>query len=117
MLNRRAFLGRAAAVIVGLTVASKVPTAWLPSPVQRYAAIEYLRRAYYDAIRGKRLEEFPREIRVASWLYDAYESELVPLQRFSSDSWHPSACEPTLLFKGLLVRKDKQLRGWDYAIV
>ena len=47
-MTRRGFLGTLGAALVGSCVATKIPTAWLPAPVQRWAACEYLLRHYRE---------------------------------------------------------------------
>lgn len=40
MMTRRGFLGVLATGLVGACVVTKIPTAWIPEPVVRYAGLE-----------------------------------------------------------------------------
>jgi hypothetical protein len=110
MLNRRQFFQRVSAAAVGLTIAAKLPTLWVPEPVRRRAACECLRRAYFDWV--TRNKTFPTSIGVGQELFDAYERELARGERFGV--WDdPEA----LRFKGTRLVALNELRGWEYLVV
>jgi hypothetical protein len=118
-MNRRGFLGALATGLVGACVATKVPTGWLPEPVRRTAAREYMRKAYNEYARGVVMNH-PRAMLVGRELYEAYEGELVAMERFVwVDREAESAGLPTLAFKGahVLAHPLTGLRGWEVLLL
>lgn len=111
-MNRRGFLSLLATGAVGACVAAKVPTGWLPEPVQRYAACEFLRKAYNDFSRG-RFGQRPREMFAGRELYEAFEGEIIANQRYVLTPYKICKGE-SLMFKGLRLRPEG--RGWTVRI-
>lgn len=100
-LTRRGFLGLLATGAVGACVATKLPTGWLPEPVRRRAACEFLRRehnAWVAAHRGEGLV-FPQRMTAGRELFEAYEGELLANELFTAydTDWRTN---PSLRFKG-----------------
>ncbi len=115
-MNRRTFLQR-----FGIGVSAALALAALPaSAIQaltteqaaKRCAIEYLRKAYTDHVRGKSVSQHPRAFYVSQGLYDAYEGEIVANQRaMESARWEHT--RQGLMFKGSKVEAKAELRGWD----
>jgi len=79
--TRRGFLGLLATGAVGACVTLKIPTRYLPQPVQRMAACEFLRQHYNEFVQ---MHGWPPErIYAGAALYRAYETELPDLHRFT----------------------------------
>lgn len=81
-MNRRQFFTRVSTAAVGVCVASKIPTTWLPAPIRHAAATEYLRAAWLEASNGQS-GWMPREMYAGRELYDAFNSELIELGRYN----------------------------------
>ncbi len=113
-LSRRGFLGLLATGAVGACVASKIPTAWLPEPVRRYAACEFM-RTEFNAFCGGRMDDMPERLRAGTALYEAYESELVVNLRFCAAE-REAPVRRTLMFKGVALWEDAALAPWDFAL-
>jgi len=114
--TRRGFLGLLATSAVGACVAVKVPTGWLPEPVRRLAASEFLRKQFNGFSEGT--FNFPTELRAGRALFEAYESEVVCLCRYTPSPMMASVpCEPSLMFKCAVMRQDKTLPPWDVILV
>jgi hypothetical protein len=112
-VNRRAFLTRASVAVVGACAATKIPTAWLPAPVRRYAALEFLTRVYNDAAKGRGHIHAPKDLYVGSDLFQAIESELMVIERHVDKPL--IAIPPALKFKGATVWRSST-PGW-YVMV
>jgi hypothetical protein len=115
-VNRRAFLGRFAAGVVGACVVAKVPTALLPASVRRYAACEFLREHYNRWSHGKR--KGPAALVVGRELYQAYESEITVCERFTDARDHGPVFV-TLNFKAasVVAHPLTGLHGWDVMVL
>lgn len=112
-MNRRAFLGRLSAGVVGTCVAANLPTAWLPASVRSAAAREFLRREY-NAWVG-RYGVHPSLIVADTRLYEAYESELVAIERFSVGR---GPRRGALIFKGTpIVPSRIRTDAWSVTMV
>lgn len=110
MPTRRGFLTGLATGAVGACVAVRVPTGWLPAPVRREAARDYLRRAYNEFTHGK-AGAFPRRMTAGRELYDAYASELLAVERSTVIPVNPEV--PHLKFKGARLYREGE--GWRVA--
>src|SRR5690349_17452462 len=103
-LSRRGFVSVFSAGIVGACVASKIPTAWIPTRVKTYAACEFLRREYWafcdsEVKRGiPALEAHPKRAFIGLKLHDAYVSELTAVMRFGKRDGNYGIAH--VLFKG-----------------
>lgn len=85
---RRQFLKRllqgTAAVAVTLAVPVDTLVCWLPGTEnKRYLASEYLLRQYNALYKGKTSKERPQLITAQRDLFEMYEAEILPLQRFT----------------------------------
>jgi hypothetical protein len=112
MMTRRWFLGVLSTGLVGACVVAKVPTAWLPTPIQRSAAIEYLRTAwfaFYDVHR-----RMPQTMEVGRELFEAYADDLMHNVRTCFGSIEPSG-EIALRFKSARVLE--RGRGWSIGAI
>ena len=109
MLDRREFLQRCCAGVVGSALLAHVPTAWIPAPIRAYAARQYLDRAWRQWIRQP--DHWTTAIMYAGReLFDAYEREL-PAEWRWTDPTYPGS----LLFRGMpLIREGE---GWTVMIV
>lgn len=108
MITRRAFFTRLCTGLVGAAVATKVPVTWLPAPVRKTAALEYLRREvnlHYSTLQIAKVAHpewphlRPAGIVVSRWLYEQAEGEMLWNERFSM----PGAPLHPIYFKGLLM--------------
>ena len=91
-MNRRSFLTRLSTSLVGAAIVAKVPLTWLPAPVRRYAALEYVHRAYHLACDCMMLAQSqgygignPAAIIVQQWLYEQVENELLANKRIREE--------------------------------
>ncbi len=117
-MTRRAFVQRFTVGVVGALALAHVPAAvvkavGLAEPVRRYAC-EYLRKVYYDALRGKPISQCPRIMEAGRELFEAYEGELIACERFVIGS-APHSGPSELLFKGARVQCIG--RGWTARVV
>ena len=121
MISRRGFFGALATAAVGACLATKIPTSFLPQPVRYRAACEYLLKKYHAHTKGLGVsaEKWPKAILVGRELYEAYESELVPMERFGAYSAADTPYAETLAFKSAMVVAHPLtgLRGWDVMIL
>jgi hypothetical protein len=113
--TRRGFLGFLATSAVGACVAVKVPTAWLPEPVRRRAATEFLVREFNEFVRLYGFDRRPTELRAGRALFEAYEGEVVCLFRFTP-AMPDVPREPSLCFKDSVMRQDATLPPWDLVL-
>lgn len=109
-LNRRSFLTRLAGGLVGACVLAKVPLEWVPTGVKKYAATEYLTKAWLAHTKGTGVRYYPVNMLAGSDLFDAFESEVQVCQRFVNEDtqragWH------NLAFKSAILRRSPK-RGW-----
>lgn len=111
-LSRRGFLGLLATATVGACVAAKVPTGWLPEPIQRLAACEYLRKHYNAWANGRR--EMPGGLLAGRELFEAFEGEIAANMRFTTLDMADRGI-PSLLFKGCSLVADG--RGWNVRVL
>ncbi len=113
MLTRRGFLGFLATSAVSACVVVKLPTAWVPEPVRRYAACDFMRATVNDwcGLYG----HAPDRLRTGVALYEAYESELTANMRFvrGDEATPPRRC---LTFKAMPVWEDATLAPWDLEL-
>ena len=117
-VSRRAFIQRFTVGVVGALALAHVPAAvvkavGLTEPARRYAC-EYLRKVYYDAMRGNPASQCPRRMEAGRELFEAYEGELIACERFTSTADSYSG-PPELLFKG--ARLQCVGRGWTARVV
>jgi hypothetical protein len=108
-VNRRAFLTRASVAVVGACVATKIPTAWLPAPVKRYAATEFLTRAYNAATKGRGWRWCPSDIYVGDDLFYAFLGEHIARTR--NVEFAGEGLEPRPLLKTARLHRSGQ-PGW-----
>lgn len=102
-MNRRGFLAALATGVVGACVASHLPTAWLPQPVRRRAALDFLTVEFNRYMRGRGSIAFPTIV-VGPALYGAIDSELESNQRYtSSDSPRAIAFKACKLYRSSYV--------------
>lgn len=118
-MNRRSFLTRVSTGLVGAAVVTKIPVTWLPTPVRRYAALEYLRNAYNYYV-GLVLElrdrepgrpaDMPAAMVVQAWLYEQVEDEMLANKRFRELPEflyvRNDVPVPHILFKGIPLTYD-----------
>lgn len=109
MITRRTFITRLCGGLVATAVIAKIPVELIPQPVQYRAAIDYLLKHYRIHMKGKSSSDSPRYGYVGAELYAAYESELMPIERWVSvedtrRGYH------SLMFKGIALRKSTP--GW-----
>lgn len=109
-LSRRGFLGLLATGAVGACVAAQVLTGWLPEPVRRRAACEYLREEWLTFARVHR--RGPQQMTAGRELFEAYEGERLANERLTlyGADWRTN---PSLTFKG--ARLYSVGRGWRVA--
>jgi len=101
MLSRRTFLTRVAGGVVGACVVAQIPTSVLPITVRKYAALDYLRRHYNLYTQG--LGKPPNMGFCGRELFDAYESELLPISRWTDN--RTAEVGPTrLAFKSAMLQ-------------
>lgn len=115
-MTRRDWLQRVSLGLVGACVATRIPTTWLPAPVQSYAACEFLRREV-NAWGGRHgLNQRPRVLVVSPALNDAFEREFAPNMRFTLGNGPYTGC---LLFKGIPVQRSTRDEGsgWHVTIL
>jgi hypothetical protein len=115
-MNRRAFLTRVSTGLVGAAVIANVPVTWLPAPVRRYAALEYLRNAYnyyVDLVLELREREpdrpadMPAAMVVQTWLYEQAEGEMAANKRFRELLYmRQDVPVPHMLFKSIILTYD-----------
>lgn len=105
-MTRRGFFGLLATGAVGACVAAKVPIGWLPEPVRRTAALDFLRSEYYKFAKGDGVT-FPRRMTAGRELYEAAEGEFLAYERFIV---YPVTAVPSILFKG--ARLECVGEGW-----
>ncbi len=112
-MTRRGFLGWLATGAVSACVLAKIPTAWVPEPVRRYAAVEFMRTAYNDwsGLYG----EAPDCLRAGTALFEAYESEIVVNLRFTTSS-EAFSSRRSLMFKATPLWEDATLAPWDFEL-
>jgi hypothetical protein len=108
-MNRRNFLVGLASAIVAVHVPVKVIQTLVGSEPLQASVQGSLLKAYNNYVRGKGLGNLPRFIAVGESLFNAYEGELMFLQRFSHTA---NPTEKTLLFKGMAMYIDGP--GWSY---
>lgn len=109
-LTRRGFLGALATGAVGLCVAAKAPTGWLPAAARESVACEYMRKRYHAWVKGRAGFAAPYAMVVTRDLYEAFQGELVSNLRFRSvESSH---LPPHLMFKGARVFPKRDGAGW-----
>lgn len=119
-MNRRQFLTRVSTGLVGAAVATRVPVKWLPAPVQRFAALEYMRlhvnnRLHEDITWNIAHRNHPRRevggIIVSPWLYAHVEDEMIACCRLSDSPLYmmPRVPMPHVLFKGFPVISNPQV--------
>lgn len=113
-MNRREWLQRVCAGVVGAAVVTHVPTAWFPANVRTYAACEFLRREWLRFVDARRAqganqwEALPGRMTAGRELFEAYESEVIVNWRFTSSDAAPNT--RTLMFKG--TRLIEHGTGW-----
>ena len=112
--SRRGFLGAISAAVVGACVATTIPTAWLPLPVQRWAACEYLQRHLLEWYSIYGLTILPGGLLVGRELFEAYEEECLTNmpQLLFTMSRYPGS----LVFKGCPILP-YTFRGWHVQIL
>jgi hypothetical protein len=118
-MNRRDFLSRVSTGLVGAAVLTKVPVKWLPAPVQRFAALEYLRTAFNNDCERRQKERlaypnvpcdtYPRGVVVSPWLFEQAELEMRAKAMGMGDYWifcNADVPMPNLMFKGATLVLD-----------
>lgn len=111
MTNRRGFLG----TLLSACVAVNLPTTWFPAEVRQKGAQTWLLAIFNLACKGKKLSEVPQNWYISKDLYEAYESELTPIFRFTNNEAHVDR-EPTLLFKSVRLHRSKSNEsGWNVS--
>jgi len=114
-MNRREFVGKLCAGVVGACVVAKVPLKWVPAGVKRNAAQDFMTRSYNAYIKGSGSKHQPDYLVASDSLFEAYEGELECFQRFvpgdtSEDMrWPPAA----LAFKASKLYKGRQTNTWE----
>jgi len=108
-MNRRSFFTKLAGGIAGAVVISKLPVSWVPTEVRKQAASTFLTHEWRRFMNGRKGSPAAEGYATAD-LYDAFESELVPMQRFVwVEPGKPDV--PRLMFRNArLFRKDTP--GW-----
>jgi hypothetical protein len=80
-MNRRQLFTRLSTGLVGVCVATQIPTSWLPKPVRKAAATWFLTQAFNAAAKGRGAAHMPRNLYASPALFDAFQSEQVQLSR------------------------------------
>lgn len=123
MINRRGFLGVLATGLVGTCVAAKIPTAWVPAPLRRHAAITFL-RTQFNAWCAQH-HRVPDELWLGPQLYAAYRTEVVANMRMipygglddQEIAGTDRAWREYLLFKGVRAYRVETYPTWALALV
>ncbi len=113
-MNRRTFLSRVCGGVVGAAVVAAVPLNWIPAPIKRQGAIDFLLKHYRDATDGTHFRQPPTDAVVACDLFDAYESELIAFVRVVPRDYFAAVPNHTLMFKGVKLHRSSA-RGWFIA--
>ncbi len=102
-MNRRSFLSILATGLVGTCVAAKVPTGWIPAPIRRYAACEFMRVHFNQFCQV--YHRPPDTLYLGTKLFEAFESELLLAMRWTPATYDSqrSLC---LRFKGVPAVRD-----------
>ncbi len=115
-MNRRDFLGRVCASIVGTAVVAHVPLAWIPTRIKSSAAIEYLVKvfnAYGDARPNLDwTEQIPAAVYATPLLFNAYAHELPPSARVEFTQYPGS-----LVFRGVPLLEWRTNRSQAWAAI
>lgn len=110
-LSRRGFLGLLSTGVVGTCVVAKLPTSWIPAPIRRYAALEFMRQQFnaWMQQQATNRDELPDEIVLGTDLYDAFEAECRCNRRILyRERIGPADFDTVteLMFKGVPVRDE-----------
>lgn len=113
-MNRRLFLRRVGLGVTGAMVLAHLPATVVkavvgPETTRRYAAA-YLTKLYNDHCRGKGPASHPKVIEAGQELFEAYESELPSIHR-----WSDSKDLGSLKFKVTTLRQGGP--GWYARVV
>jgi hypothetical protein len=111
MITRRSFFGAIAALITIPYTVTKI------SYGLGMSASNYLTKAWNDHHKGK-CGQLAKNLIVSPDLFDKFESEFMPLQRFYLTD--PTAGQEDgrkLAFKCCNMRASDKLTGWDYIFI
>jgi hypothetical protein len=115
-MNRRSFLGLIGKIGVAAAIATHLPVEWVPTTPRRYAAIDFLVKAWREHMKGRSVRECPEVMEAGSDLWDAYEADVIA-NMHAMNNWmagpFTDARYPreNLMFKaGRLVRSKES--GW-----
>lgn len=111
-LTRRGFIGLLSTGLVGACVVTKVPTGWIPEPIRKRVACDYLRREFNAWVGAHK--DFPGGLIAGRELYEAFEGELIRNERFTLASARGDG-EPSLVFKGRRLKA--RGRGWTVRVL
>lgn len=117
MISRRGFIGAIATSAAGLFLAQHVP-ALLPKSVREKVAGRFLTDFWNEFMRGKSSKEMPRHMTASAELFDAFEGELVTLQRESSGltgCFYGDEDPRTLMFKCTVLHRGPSCPGLWWA--
>jgi len=120
-VNRRGFLKRFGVGVTAALALAAVPKAAIAAldTVQagKCLALQYMRKVYNEYSAKHRA--FPRLLHVSPGLHAAFESELLPCERFcvAGGVSGDTAFKNALKFKGAAVTIDPALRGWQMRVV
>lgn len=105
-MNRRSFLRRFAVGTAGALMFAGTPVAVVKAAcgphATRESATAILNRCWKAATKGKSSSEMPRYIITGQSLFDAYESELIPMWRFVNAAEQAKGVR-TLCYRGPTV--------------
>lgn len=114
-MNRRDFFHKIGLGIAGTLVVLKIPKEWIVEVIDpntlKESVIATLTRAYFAYTKGTGYTHAPRYLIVGRDLMEAFEGELIPLQRYV-DSQELKFGYKTLMFKGITMIADSS--GWNY---
>lgn len=110
-MNRRTFLTRVCGGIVGAAVVASLPLKYLPEPIRRRGAIDFLWARWHEWTQGKPFGTWPHEAIVGSDLFDVYEREIIALFRLGGDLSVAANGGRALMFKSAKLYRSVA-SGW-----
>jgi hypothetical protein len=106
-MNRRDFLTRFGIGVGAALVLAKLPesaiTGLTTGQAAQRCAMEFMRHRWNAITKGKSSKEIPRAFVIGQELYDAFQSELTPCERFIPEDIGPRFGPPVLVFKSSYI--------------
>lgn len=81
-MNRRAFLTAFGKAAVATALVTGLPIGWIPAEPRRYAAIDFLVKAWRDYMKGRSSRECPDVMFAGQDLFDGYYHEVLANMRY-----------------------------------